>query len=100
MKLPDAPEPMELKQEAKLFSRQHPGMNSDSLYIWLGRSLPSYLWKKCEWGEVLKREGISWQKFERIISLGNFKWWVRGQRDWDELISNVTKLVTSKNKLV
>jgi len=88
MKLADAPEPTELKEKARLYHEKHPDMDVDSLYIWLGQNLASYLWTTCGWKKVLKKEGISWQKFQRIISLGNFKWWVRGKRTWDEQISN------------
>ena len=89
MKLPECPEPIGLKEKAKLLHKEHPDMDIDSLYIWVGQNLASYLWKTCGWGRILKEEGISWQKFEKIISLKNFKWWVRGERTWDEQISNI-----------
>ena len=97
MELPNAPEPIELKQEARLFHQKHPDMNSDSFYIWLVKNLASHLWTKCRWREVLKREGISWQQFERIISLGNFKWWIRGQQNWNKVLDNVTLLIRRYN---
>jgi len=46
MELPNAPEPIELKQEARLFHQKHPDMNSDSFYIWLVKNLASHLWTK------------------------------------------------------
>lgn len=90
MKLPDAPEPVEIKRGAVEYHQEYPWMDSDSLYIWLGRNLASYLWTQCRWRRVLRREGISWKDFEKVISRGNFKWWVRGERQWKELIDSVT----------
>lgn len=70
MRLPTVPEPVELKQEAQLYrqKQKYPDMSHDTFYIWLVKNLPSYLWTKCRWKDVLKKEGISWQRFQKILS--------------------------------
>ena len=41
----------------------------DSLTIWFGNKLPSYLWKDGGWSKPLKAEGYNWQSFLKILSL-------------------------------
>ncbi len=72
MELPEASEPIDLKEKAKNFHKEHPNMDSDSLHIWteIGGTLASYLWTECEWGKILRKNGIKWGKFEKIVSKG------------------------------
>jgi hypothetical protein len=49
MKLPDTPEPVEIKKGAAEYHQEYPSMDSDSLYIWLVSNLASYLWTQCGW---------------------------------------------------
>ena len=67
MKLPSAPESIWIKNNAKVFRKNssNPDMSSDSLYVWIGESLPKYLWAECKWKEILKPKGINWQKFQK-----------------------------------
>lgn len=91
MRLPVTPEPAEFKQEVQLYrhKQKYPDMSYDTLYIRLVKSFPSYLWKKCRSGEVLKKEGIRWQKFQSILSRAPLKQWLRNQRTWDDIIRGI-----------
>lgn len=91
MKLPIAPEPGELVREAQQYRQRqkYPEMNHDTFYIWLVKNLPSYLWTKCRWKEVLKKEGIEWQKFLKILSRVPLKQWLRNQRTWDDIVQGI-----------
>jgi len=98
MELNNPPEPIKIKKEAKLFHQRHSSMkNYDSFYIWLKENLASYLWSKCKWGKILKNEGISWREIEKIISMANFKRWVRDERDWNEQLDAVKELINNRN---
>jgi len=68
MKLIIPPEPMMLKKQLK---QQKKGieLKIDSLAIWLGNRLPSYLWKNGGWAKPLKAEGYNWQSFLKIFAL-------------------------------
>ena len=68
MKLLIPPEPKMLK---KHFMEQKEEIESkiDSLTIWFGNRLPSYLWKDGGWSQPLKAEGYNWQNFLKILSL-------------------------------
>lgn len=94
MKLPNAPEPTGIKEEAKFYHQKYPDMASDSLYIWTGRSLASYLWSQCGWGKVLRKERVSWQEFEKIVHLVNPKSWVRGEKDWNKMLEGFTEVIS------
>ena len=98
MKLPTVPEPAELKEEAQQYRQRqkYPETNHDIFYIWLVKNLPSYLWTKCRWKEVLKKEGIKWQRFQKILSRVPLKQWLRNQRTWDEIIKGIRDLVEKK----
>jgi len=62
------PEPMILKKQ---FTKQKKaiGLKIDSLSVWFGNKLPSYLWKEGGWSKPLKAEGYNWQSFLKILSL-------------------------------
>lgn len=68
MKLFIPPEPKTIKQQ---FNQQKKNieLKIDSLTIWFGNRLPSYLWKEGGWSNPLKKEGYNWQSFLKIISL-------------------------------
>jgi len=62
------PEPTSLKQQLST-KKKNLEMKIESLTIWLGNKLPSYLWKEAGWGKDLKKEGYNWQIFLTILSL-------------------------------
>jgi hypothetical protein len=81
MTLTIPPEPTILKKQ---FTKQKRiiGFKIDSLTVWFGNKLPSYLWKESGWSKPLKAEGYNWQSFLKILSLHKkdmIKW------SWDTL---------------
>ena len=68
MKLTIPPEPTIIKKQ---FNQQKKNieMKLDSLTLWFGNRLPSYLWKEGEWAKPLKKEGYNWQSFLKVLSL-------------------------------
>ncbi len=81
MKLEIPPEPKILKKQLSS-KRKTLELKIESLTMWLGNRLPSYLWKEAGWGKHLKKEGYNWQIFLRILALHKkdmIKW------SWDTL---------------
>ena len=81
------PEPTTLK---KLIHDQKKdiGGKIDSLSLWFGNRLPSYLWKDGGWSKKLKEEGYNWQGFLKIFSLHKKDMirWCGGSLTWKELL--------------
>ena len=81
MKLSIPPEPDILKKQFK-DQKRNIELKIDSLTVWLGNKLPSYLWKDGGWAKPMKAEGYNWQSFLKILSLHKkdmIKW------SWDTL---------------
>lgn len=81
MNLSIPPEPMILKKQF-MNQKRNIELKLDSLTIWFGNKLPSYLWKDSGWAKPLKAEGYNWQSFLKILSLHKkdmIKW------SWDTL---------------
>jgi hypothetical protein len=68
MKLSIPPEPKILKDQFKK-QKKNIELKIDSLTVWFGNKLPSYLWKEGGWSKPLKAEGYNWQSFLKILSL-------------------------------
>ena len=68
MKLLIPPEPAKIKKQFKE-QKKNIEVKLDSLTLWFGNRLPSYLWKEGGWSEPLKKEGYNWQSFLKILSL-------------------------------
>jgi len=62
------PEPRFLKKQ---FNQQKKNieLKIESLTLWFGNKLPSYLWKEGGWDKQLKKEGYNWQSFLKVLSL-------------------------------
>jgi hypothetical protein len=90
MKLTIPPEPMMLKRR---FIEQKKGieMRLDSLTLWFGNRLPSYLWKDGGWSKPLKKEGYSWQSFLKILSLHKKEMisWSRNTLSWSDFLIKI-----------
>ena len=90
MKLTIPPEPMMLKRR---FIEQKKGieMKLDSLTLWFGNRLPSYLWKDGGWSKTLKKEGYSWQSFLKILSLHKKEMisWSRNTLSWNDFLLKI-----------
>jgi len=90
MKLSIPPEPMKLKnqiitQKGLIESR------IDTLTIWFGNRIPSYLWKESGWSKQLKKEGYNWQSFLKIFSLHKKEMikWLKNTISWKEFLNKI-----------
>jgi hypothetical protein len=61
------PEPVMLKEQSK--GQKGREWDIDSLVLWFGNRLPTYLWNDAGWATPLKAEGYNWQSFLKILSL-------------------------------
>lgn len=94
MKLDIPPEPTSLKKQITN-SKKSLEIKIESIAIWLGNKLPSYLWKEAGWGKHLKKEGYSWQTFLKILSLHKkdmIKWsW--DTMSWKDFLKNIEETI-------
>lgn len=90
MKLIIPPEPKLLKKQ---FMEQMKGLELkfDSLTLWFGNKLPSYIWKDGGWSKPLKAEGYSWQSFLKILALHKKDMirWSKNSLSWRDLLLRV-----------
>ena len=90
MKLTIPPEPKILKKQ---FMKQKKGLETkiDSLTMWFGNRLPSYLWKNGGWSKPLKAEGYNWQSFLKILSLHKKEMikWTRNTISWRDFLLKI-----------
>jgi hypothetical protein len=68
MELKIPPEPKILKEQF-LAQKKNIELKIDSLTVWFGNKLPSYLWKEGGWSKPLKQEGYNWQSFLKVLAL-------------------------------
>jgi hypothetical protein len=63
----------------------------DSLTVWFGNRLPSYLWKNGGWAKPLKAEGYNWQSFLKILSLHKKEMikWTRNTLSWKDFLLKI-----------
>ncbi len=94
MKLTIPPEPTILKDRAKGPAERK--WDIDTLSMWFGNRLPSYLWKEGGWAKPLKLEGYTWQSFLKILSLHKKEIirWSRNSLSWKEFLSKVQETIT------
>ena len=97
MGLPIPKEPQEIKLLIKNVRERLGSGNDidyDSLAVWSFNRLPKYLWK--HWKEDLKRRGISWQKFLRILrfrTLDIIEWSLKESVTWEELVKRIESTI-------
>lgn len=93
LQLPDAPEPIVLKTQAVEQRYKDPTWDSDSLRVWYGNKLPSYLWTECGWDSCLKQEGLTWRGFLECMSAwkGDIIRWLRSEFSWEELVADIRR---------
>ena len=94
MKLIIPPEPKLLKKQ---FMKQMKGLELkfDSLTLWFGNKLPSYIWKDGGWSKPLKAEGYSWQSFLKILALHKKDMirWSKNSLSWRDLLLRVQETI-------
>lgn len=62
MKLDIPPEPKSLKKQISN-SKKSLEIKIESIAVWLGNKLPSYLWKEAGWGKHLKKKDTAGRLF-------------------------------------
>ena len=86
------PEPEKLK---KHFTDQKKHFESkiDTLTLWFGNKLPSYLWKDGGWSKPLKDDGYNWQSFLKVFSLHKKEMikWSNDTISWKEFLIQLQK---------
>lgn len=90
MKFSIPPEPKILKKHL-IEQKEEIESKLDSLTIWFGNRLPSYLWKDGEWSKPLKDEGYNWQSFLKIFSLHKKEMikWSRDTLTWKDFLLKI-----------
>jgi hypothetical protein len=90
MKLTIPPEPKILKKQI-IEQKKEIGLKIDTLTIWFGNRLPSYLWKNGGWSKPLKAEGYNWQSFLKILSLHKKEMikWSKDTLSWRDFLLNI-----------
>ena len=87
------PEPLEFKKQTN--NQYENNWKIDSLLIWFGNRLPSYLWKEGGWSTPLKEEGFNWQSFLKVLSLHkkDMIQWSRNSITWNELLIKIQETI-------
>ena len=96
MNLPVPEEPTEIKMLIRSVRERLGGsdIDSDALAVWAFNRLPKYLWS--EWKNELKKGGISWQKFLKLLKFHEIdliEWSLRENLSWNELIKKMEKTI-------
>ena len=90
MQLSIPPEPKIFKKQATE-QKQSKEWDIESIFLWFGNKLPSYLWKDGGWSKTLKAEGYNWQSFLKILSLHKKEMisWSRNALSWKEFLLKI-----------
>ena len=93
MKFTIPPEPVILKENSN--NQNEKKWDIDSLALWFGNKLPSYLWKEGGWSKPLKASGYNWQSFLKILSLHKKDMirWSRNAISWRDLLLKIEETV-------
>lgn len=97
MGLSKLPEPFDIKEFIKKIREglgEGENLKYDSQAVWSLNKLPKYLWNG--WKQELKRRGVGWQMFLRILRLHTIdaiEWALRGALSWEEFLNRVSKSV-------
>ncbi len=89
------PEPDALKKQFEIQKKEF-SLKFDSLALWFGNKLPSYLWKEGGWSNNLKEEGYNWQGFLKVLSLHKKELirWSAGSITWKEFLTQLQDTIT------
>ena len=88
------PEPTILKKQSNETDKGKK-WDFDTLAVWFGNKIPSYLWKEGGWSSQLKSMGYNWQSFLKILSLHKKEMikWSRNKLSWKELLSKIEETI-------
>jgi len=95
MKLLIPPEPEILKKQFIKQMRELE-LKFDSLTLWFGNKLPSYIWKDGGWSKPLKAEGYNWQSFLKVLSLHKIDMikWSKNSLTWKDLLLRIQDTIS------
>lgn len=90
MKLLIPPEPEILKKQF-IKQMKELELKFDTLTLWFGNKLPSYIWKDGGWSKPLKAEGYNWQSFLKVLSLHKIDMikWSKNSLTWKDLLLRI-----------
>ena len=93
MRLDIPPEPKIIKKYSN--EQKEKKWDIDSITMWFGNRLPSYLWKESGWSKPLKAEGYSWQSFLKILSLHKKDMikWSRNTLSWNDFLLKIQETI-------
>jgi hypothetical protein len=98
--LPEEPKDIkELIKRVRVISGDEGNIDWDSFSAWAFNRLPKYLWGY--WGEELRRKGITWQKFLKIMKLHTsdiVAWALYDQLEWGEVIRRMERTIETYSK--
>jgi len=88
------PEPMMLKKQSN-GQKKTKEWDIDSIVLWFGNKLPSYLWRDGGWSKPLKAEGYNWQSFLKILSLHKKEMikWSKNAISWKEFLLKIQETI-------
>lgn len=71
-------------------------LSQTTLSIWIFNLLPKYLWD--HWGPDLRSNGITWQKFLRLLKYDNkyIRLWAFDKLSWEELIKEIKSTINTE----
>lgn len=97
MALRKLPEPNDIKQfirQVRESLDEGENLEYDSQAVWSLNKLPKYLWSG--WKHELKRKGVNWQMFLRILkfhTIDAIEWALRDTLSWEEFLNRISKSV-------
>jgi hypothetical protein len=96
MDLTIPPEPTMLKKQSKQ-QKTTREWDIDSLVMWFGNRLPTYLWNDAGWSKPLKEEGYNWQSFLKILSLHkkDIICWSHDAITWKDFLQKLQDTITN-----
>ena len=97
MNLPVPEEPTEIKMLIRSVRERLGGsdIDSDALAVWAFNRLPKYLWS--EWKNELKKGGISWQKFLKLLKFHEIdliEWGLKDNLSWVIVVKRIERTIS------
>jgi hypothetical protein len=100
LSLETPPEPLSAKESIKAGLEVHRELEIANLKQ--GTWIASTLWTEVGWGRVLKKSGLTWQKFMVIVRdhYPYFLDWVNGKAGWEYVVGKLIERVDEEVKFL
>jgi hypothetical protein len=94
--LPMPKEPLVVKEHLKRDLETNHRMTIAT--IKQGTWIAGFLWTECEWRDILKPRGFSWQMFMRAVrdNYPSFVKWIQGEKTWGECIRDLINIIEGR----